>query len=202
VSGMIEDELSSKTIHNTVTLLRTMLAGKRGRVPCDGVSRSTIQRWGSNFHHWNPARSRRRHQNRSGHSSVRRKSWAASVTLHTPSHPGTIIRVDRLNPGPDFCRSIAGNERPPSDMVEAIHSLRYFHGLRRRRSGLLMGRATPGNGSASTSEAELHPAQKNESQSNHDAQRDVCQTRTPEQVHDGQQKESQTDGQIPPSPVL
>ena len=30
VSGMIEDELSSKTIHNTVTLLRTMLAGKRG----------------------------------------------------------------------------------------------------------------------------------------------------------------------------
>jgi hypothetical protein len=27
---MIEDELSSKTIHNTVTLLRTMLAGKRG----------------------------------------------------------------------------------------------------------------------------------------------------------------------------
>ncbi len=30
VSGMIEDELSSKTIHNTVTLLRTMLAGKKG----------------------------------------------------------------------------------------------------------------------------------------------------------------------------
>ena len=30
VSGMIEDELSSKTIHNTVMLLRTMLAGKRG----------------------------------------------------------------------------------------------------------------------------------------------------------------------------
>jgi hypothetical protein len=30
VSGMIEDELSSKTIHNTLTLLRTMLAGKRG----------------------------------------------------------------------------------------------------------------------------------------------------------------------------
>jgi integrase len=27
---MIEDELSSKTIHNTITLLRTMLAGKRG----------------------------------------------------------------------------------------------------------------------------------------------------------------------------
>jgi integrase len=30
VSGMIEEELSSKTIHNTVTLLRTILAGKRG----------------------------------------------------------------------------------------------------------------------------------------------------------------------------
>ncbi len=30
VSGMLEDELSSKTIHNTVTLLRTMLAGKKG----------------------------------------------------------------------------------------------------------------------------------------------------------------------------
>ncbi len=30
VSGMIEDELSSKTIHNAVTLLRTMLAGKKG----------------------------------------------------------------------------------------------------------------------------------------------------------------------------
>jgi len=30
VSGMIEDELSTKTIHNAVTLLRTMLAGKRG----------------------------------------------------------------------------------------------------------------------------------------------------------------------------
>jgi integrase len=29
VSGMIEDELSSKTIHNAVTLLRTMLAGKK-----------------------------------------------------------------------------------------------------------------------------------------------------------------------------
>jgi integrase len=30
VSAMIEDELSSKTIHNAVTLLRTMLAGKKG----------------------------------------------------------------------------------------------------------------------------------------------------------------------------
>src|SRR5579864_1787018 len=30
VSGMIEDELSSKTIHNTITLLRMMVAGKRG----------------------------------------------------------------------------------------------------------------------------------------------------------------------------
>jgi integrase len=30
VNGIIEDKLSSKTIHNTVTLLRTMLAGKRG----------------------------------------------------------------------------------------------------------------------------------------------------------------------------
>lgn len=30
VSGMIEDELSSKTIHNTVTLLRTILAGRKG----------------------------------------------------------------------------------------------------------------------------------------------------------------------------
>ena len=30
VSGMIEDELSSKTIHNAVTLLRTMLAGRKG----------------------------------------------------------------------------------------------------------------------------------------------------------------------------
>jgi integrase len=30
VSGMIEDELSSKTIHNAVTLLRTILAGKKG----------------------------------------------------------------------------------------------------------------------------------------------------------------------------
>jgi integrase len=29
VSGMIEDELSSKTIHNVVTLLRTMLTGKK-----------------------------------------------------------------------------------------------------------------------------------------------------------------------------
>jgi hypothetical protein len=30
VSGMLEDELSSKTIHNAVTLLRTMLAGRLG----------------------------------------------------------------------------------------------------------------------------------------------------------------------------
>jgi integrase len=30
ISGMIEDELSPKTIHNAVTLLRTMLAGKKG----------------------------------------------------------------------------------------------------------------------------------------------------------------------------
>jgi len=30
VTGMIEDELSPKTIHNAATLLRTMLAGKRG----------------------------------------------------------------------------------------------------------------------------------------------------------------------------
>jgi integrase len=30
VSGMIEDELSPKTIHNAVTLLRTMLAGRKG----------------------------------------------------------------------------------------------------------------------------------------------------------------------------
>jgi integrase len=30
VSGMIEDELAPKTIHNCVTLLRTMLAGKKG----------------------------------------------------------------------------------------------------------------------------------------------------------------------------
>ena len=30
VSGMIEDELSSKAIHNAVTLLRTILAGKKG----------------------------------------------------------------------------------------------------------------------------------------------------------------------------
>jgi integrase len=30
VTGMIEDELSSKTVHNAVTLLRTMLAGKKG----------------------------------------------------------------------------------------------------------------------------------------------------------------------------
>jgi hypothetical protein len=30
VSGMIEDELSSKTIHNAVTLLRTILAGRKG----------------------------------------------------------------------------------------------------------------------------------------------------------------------------
>jgi integrase len=30
VSGMIEDELASKTIHNAVTLLRTMLAGRKG----------------------------------------------------------------------------------------------------------------------------------------------------------------------------
>jgi integrase len=30
VSGMIEDELSPKTIHNAVTLLRTILAGRRG----------------------------------------------------------------------------------------------------------------------------------------------------------------------------
>jgi integrase len=30
VSGMIEDELSPKTIHNAVTLLRTILAGKKG----------------------------------------------------------------------------------------------------------------------------------------------------------------------------
>ena len=52
VSGMIEDELASKTIHNTATLLRTMLA---------------ILRSDSSFRHWNPARSRRRHRNRSGH---------------------------------------------------------------------------------------------------------------------------------------
>ena len=30
VNGLIEDELSPKTIHNAVTLLRTMLAGRRG----------------------------------------------------------------------------------------------------------------------------------------------------------------------------
>jgi integrase len=30
VSGMIDDELKSKTIHNAVTLLRTMLAGRKG----------------------------------------------------------------------------------------------------------------------------------------------------------------------------
>src|SRR5258707_9872351 len=30
VSGMIEDELAPKTIHNAVTLLRTMLAGRKG----------------------------------------------------------------------------------------------------------------------------------------------------------------------------
>jgi len=30
VSGMIEDELSPKTIHNAVTLLRTILAGRKG----------------------------------------------------------------------------------------------------------------------------------------------------------------------------
>jgi integrase len=30
VSGMIEDELSAKTIHNAVTLLRTILAGRKG----------------------------------------------------------------------------------------------------------------------------------------------------------------------------
>ena len=30
VSGMIEDELSSKTIHNAVTLLRTILTGRKG----------------------------------------------------------------------------------------------------------------------------------------------------------------------------
>jgi len=30
VSGMIEDELSPKTIHNAITLLRTMLAGRKG----------------------------------------------------------------------------------------------------------------------------------------------------------------------------
>jgi integrase len=30
VSGMIEDELATKTIHNAVTLLRTMLAGGKG----------------------------------------------------------------------------------------------------------------------------------------------------------------------------
>jgi integrase len=30
ISGMIEDELSPKTIHNAVTLLRTMLAGRKG----------------------------------------------------------------------------------------------------------------------------------------------------------------------------
>jgi Phage integrase, N-terminal SAM-like domain len=30
VSDMIEDELSPKTIHNAITLLRTMLAGKKG----------------------------------------------------------------------------------------------------------------------------------------------------------------------------
>ena len=30
VSGMIEDELSPKTIHNAVTLLRTILTGRRG----------------------------------------------------------------------------------------------------------------------------------------------------------------------------
>jgi len=67
VSGMIEDELSSKTIHNTVTLLRTMLAGKRGPSALRRGFRSTIQLWGSSFRHWNPARSRRRHRNRSGH---------------------------------------------------------------------------------------------------------------------------------------
>jgi hypothetical protein len=30
VSGMIEDELASKTIHNAVVLLRNMLAGRKG----------------------------------------------------------------------------------------------------------------------------------------------------------------------------
>ena len=30
VSGMIEDELASKTIHNAVKLLRSMLAGRNG----------------------------------------------------------------------------------------------------------------------------------------------------------------------------
>jgi hypothetical protein len=30
VSGMIEDELASKTIHNAVMLLRNMLAGRKG----------------------------------------------------------------------------------------------------------------------------------------------------------------------------
>jgi hypothetical protein len=58
VRGMIEDELSSKTIHNTVTLLRTMLAGKRGTSALRRGFAFHDPTMGSIFRHWNPARSR------------------------------------------------------------------------------------------------------------------------------------------------
>jgi hypothetical protein len=43
VSGMIEDELSSKTIHNAVTLLRTILTGPEHDTPPQGRERTVGQ---------------------------------------------------------------------------------------------------------------------------------------------------------------
>jgi len=54
----------------------------------------------------------------------------------------------------------------------------------------------------STPEAELHPREKAESQRNNDAQRDGAKSCAHDLVHDCQQKEAQTGGQIPPSPVF
>jgi hypothetical protein len=64
--------------------------------------------------------------------------------------------------------------------------------IRAARSGCLSPHSTP--------EPELHAAEKRESYSNRDPRRDGCDACASDQMHDCQQKETQTDGQIPPSP--
>ena len=56
VSGLIEDELSSKTIHNAVTLFRTILAGKKGPSAIRRGLAFHDPRWASNYRRSNPVR--------------------------------------------------------------------------------------------------------------------------------------------------
>jgi hypothetical protein len=70
-----------------------------------------------------------------------------------------------------------------------------------RLQGRFRFKLTVNSSRRSPTETELHPGEKHEPQGDRDAQGDGSKTRTLELVNDCQQKKSQTDGQIPPSPV-